>query len=53
MHHTNLGREYNDQMDQSFHEQAMGRYIGPKDAKSGFLFTNLHEETKIFNVDIA
>lgn len=53
MHHTNLGREYNNQMDQYLHEQAMGRYIGPKGAKSGFLFTNLHEGTKIFNVDIA
>ncbi len=53
MHHRNLSREYNNQMDQYLHDQSMGRYIGPKDAKSGFLFTNLHEGTKIFNVDIA
>ena len=53
MHHTTLSRSFNDQMDQYFHEKAMGRYIAPYSVGSGFVFTNLHRGTKIFNVDLV
>jgi len=41
-----------DEMDRYFFEGGMGNYVAPGSALSGFVFTNLDEGTKTFNVDI-
>lgn len=42
-----------DEMDQYFFEGGMGSYIEPGQTTSGFVYTNLDEGTKAFNVDIV
>ncbi len=53
MHRATFSRSFNTQMDQYLYEKAMGRYIAPRSVKSGFVFTNLHQGTKSFNVDVT
>ena len=47
-----IRKSYHDEMDTYFHERGMGSYIAPGDTISGFVYTNLDEGTKAFNVDI-
>ena len=42
-----------DEMDRYFFEGGMEKYIAPGDKVAGFIFTNLDEGTKAFNVDIV
>ena len=51
-HHTTWSSRYNDQMNQYFREHTMRRYIGPRSVRSGFVFTNLDQGTKDFNVEL-
>ena len=39
-------------MDQYFNAQQMEIWIAPRVVRSGFVFTNLNEGTKAFNVDV-
>jgi hypothetical protein len=39
-------------MDKYFYQRGMGNHIAPGDTLSGFVYTNLDEGTKAFNVDI-
>jgi hypothetical protein len=41
-----------DELDRYFLKSGMGSYIGPEETLSGFIYTNLDEGTKAFNVDI-
>jgi hypothetical protein len=41
-----------DEMDRYFYERSVGYYIAPGDKISGFVYSNLDEGTKAFNVDI-
>jgi hypothetical protein len=41
-----------DEMDKYFYQRGMGNHIAPGDTLSGFVYTNLDEGTKAFNVDI-
>ncbi len=41
-----------EEMDRYFYKSGMGNYIAPGDTISGFVYTNLDEGTKAFNVDI-
>jgi hypothetical protein len=43
---------YHDEMDRYFYQRGMGNYIAPGDTISGFVYSNLDEGTKTFNVDI-
>jgi len=43
----------NMKMDRYFFERGKDDYIGPGNTKSGFVFTNLDEGTKEFNVDLV
>ena len=52
MHHFSLSKTTNSQMDQYFHERGMGLFIPPGGVRSGFVFTNLDEGTKAFNVEL-
>jgi hypothetical protein len=42
-----------DKMDEYFFKGGLGNYVLPGDKVSGFVFTNLDEGTKSFNVDIV
>jgi len=42
-----------DEMDKYFYQRGMGNHIAPGDTLSGFVYTNLDEGTKAFNVDIV
>ena len=42
-----------DEMDRYFYQRGMASYIAPNDKLSGFVYTNLDEGTKAFNVDIV
>ena len=50
-HFTNA-ETTNRQMDQYFYERSMGLSIPPGGVRSGFVFTNLDEGTKAFNVEV-
>ena len=52
-YHRAFKPTYNRQIDTYFMQQAMGMYIAPGTARSGFVFTNLDLGTKIFNVDLV
>ena len=52
MNHFQYAMSANDAMDRYFHERGQGMYIGPGSTRSGFIFTNLDEGTKEFNVDL-
>jgi hypothetical protein len=41
-----------DEMDRYFYKRSVGYYIAPGDKISGFVYSNLDEGTKAFNVDI-
>ena len=41
-----------DEMDQYFYNSGMGNYIAAGSRRSGFVYTNLDEGTKAFNVDV-
>jgi hypothetical protein len=41
-----------DEMDKYFYQRGMGNYIAPGATISGFVYSNLDEGTKAFNVDI-
>ena len=41
-----------DEMDRHFYQRGIGNYIAPGDTISGFVYSNLDEGTKAFNVDI-
>jgi hypothetical protein len=41
-----------DEMDRYFFQRGMGNYIAPGNKLSGFVYSNLDEGTKAFNVDI-
>lgn len=51
-HHFSFSKKANQQMNQYFHDQALGLYVSPNQVRSGYVFTNLNLGTKIFNVDI-
>ena len=42
-----------DEMDRYFFNRGMGNYLAPGDTLSGFVYSNLDEGTKAFNVDIV
>jgi hypothetical protein len=46
-------RRKNLKMDRYFFERGKDEYIGPGNTRSGFVFTNLDEGTKEFNVDLV
>jgi hypothetical protein len=52
IHHYAWSDDANAQMDRYFYEQSLGNLIPPGGTRSGFVFTNLDEGTKSFNVDI-
>jgi len=52
MHRKGFSKAARDQMDQYFNQQQMEVYIPPGSANSGFVFTNLDQGTKSFNVDV-
>ena len=41
-----------EEMDRYFYDSGMGYYITPGNTRSGFVYTNLDEGTKAFNVDV-
>jgi hypothetical protein len=41
-----------DEMDKHFFDRGMGNHVAPGNKISGFVFTNLDEGTKTFNVDV-
>jgi hypothetical protein len=49
---TAIRKKDHENMDRYFFERGMGSYIAPNDTLSGFVYTNLDEGTKAFNVDI-
>jgi len=53
MNHFNYVTPVNDAMDRHFYELGTGIYIAPHSVRTGFIFTNLDEGTKEFNVDLA
>ena len=53
MNHFTNAETTNSQMDQYFHERGMGLFIPPGGVRSGFVFTNLDEGTKGFNVELV
>ena len=53
MNHFTYSETANKQMDRYFYERGMGLYIAPESIRSGFVFTNLEEGTKTFNVDLV
>jgi hypothetical protein len=53
MHHSMFYSEAaNYEIDRLFYESDIGLYIVPGDIRSGFMFTNLDEGTKVFNVEL-
>lgn len=52
MNHYWFSDDANTQMDRFFYDHTMGNYIPGGSDQSGFLFTNLDEETKSFSVDL-
>ena len=52
MNHSWFSQDVNSQMDQFFYNHGLGNYIPPGRTSSGFVFTNLDEGTKGFNVDV-
>jgi len=52
MHRSGFSKAARDQMDQYFNQHQMEVYIPPGSANSGFVFTNLNQGTKSFNVDV-
>jgi hypothetical protein len=48
-----IHRADHDEMDAYFFKRGMRNYIAPGSTVSGFVYTNLDEGTKTFNVDIA
>ena len=52
MHRSGFSESARNQMDQYFHEHAMEVWVAPGAVRSGFVFTNLEEGTKDFNVDV-
>ena len=52
INHYSFSGDANEQMDRYLYEHGMGNYIPSGSTRSGFLFTNLDEGTKSFNVDV-
>jgi hypothetical protein len=52
LNHFRYAMSANLAMDRYFYERGQGIYIGPGSTRSGFIFTNLDEGTKEFNVDL-
>jgi hypothetical protein len=53
MYHSKLYSETaNSEIDRLFYESDIGTFILPGDIRSGFIFTNLDEGTKMFNVEL-
>jgi hypothetical protein len=53
IHRSGFSEQARKQMDRHFHERGMAFYIEPGTTRSGFVFTNLDEGTKTFNVDLV
>jgi len=53
MNHFNYATPVNEEMNRYFYERGTGIYIAPHSVRTGFIFTNLDEGTKEFNVDLA
>ena len=51
--HFAIRRADHDEMDAYYFKRGMKNYVGPGTTVSGFVYTNLDEGTKTFNVDIA
>jgi hypothetical protein len=47
-----IRKPYHDKMDQYFYQVGMKNYIAPGETLSGFVYSNLDEGTKTFNVDV-
>lgn len=52
MHRSGFSKSARNEMDQYFNAQQMEIWIAPRAVRSGFVFTNLDEGTKAFNVDV-
>ena len=52
MHRSGFSKSARNEMDQYFDAQQMEMWIAPRAVRSGFVFTNLDEGTKAFNVDV-
>ena len=52
IHHYMLSHDVNTKMDRFFYEHGIGTFIPPQGIQTGFIFTNLDEGTKSFNVDL-
>ena len=52
MHRSGFSKSARNKMDQYFNAQQMEMWIAPRAVRSGFVFTNLDEGTKAFNVDV-
>ena len=52
VNHFTFSKTANRKMDRYFFERGKAIYIGPGSIKSGFVFTNLDEGSKEFNVDL-
>lgn len=53
INHFAIRSSDHDEMDRHFYEHGMPYYIAPGSVRSGFVYTNLDEGTKAFNVDLA
>jgi hypothetical protein len=53
MNKSRFSKKAREQMDQYYHEHAMGLNIAPDSVRSGFVFTNLQMGAKSFNVDLV
>ncbi len=52
LNHFGPTNPQNVEMDQYYHDRGMGIYVPPGGVRSGYVFTNLDEGTKAFNVDV-
>ncbi len=52
LNHLGPRNPQNEEMDQYYHDRGMGIYVPPGGVRSGYVFTNLDEGTKAFNVDV-
>lgn len=52
MHKGGFSGEAQEAMNRYYHDAVIGKHVAPSATRSGFIFTNLDEGTKAFNVDV-
>lgn len=53
MYRSGFSKEARGEMAEYFYDRAMGMYIPPRSVRSGFVFTQLDEGTKAFNLELV